>query len=144
MIRCHILQNLIWVCPDWLCSFDWALGIYELRDIDRLSRVAALSKLFLVPYLNGSTRKAENLLPVRANSFILEQTSFQKGLCVLESKQDITEFVFCKHLCVWVCVEGGGWGWGGGVGVAGWQLIIDIQWSKRSYLNWRVSCLGAR
>ena len=39
---------------------------------------------------NGSTLKGKNLLPLWANSFLLEQFLFQKGSGVQESKQEVT------------------------------------------------------
>ena len=41
----------------------------------------------------GSTLKGKSLLPLGANSFLLEKIQFQKGLCVQESKQEITKVV---------------------------------------------------
>ena len=37
----------------------------------------------------GSILKGKNLLPLGANSFVLEYIPFQKGLCVQESKQEV-------------------------------------------------------
>ena len=50
---------------------------------------ATLSNLFSPPSEKGSALKGKNLLPKGANSFFLEQTPFQKGLGVKESKQEI-------------------------------------------------------
>ena len=44
-------------------------------------------KIVLLPSIKGSTLKGKNLLPRGANSFLLEETPFQKGLGVQESKQ---------------------------------------------------------
>ena len=33
----------------------------------------------------------KNLLPEGANSFLIETTSFQKGNCLMESKQEVTK-----------------------------------------------------
>ena len=41
-----------------------------------------------------STLKGKNLLPLGANSFLLEHTSFQKRLVVQESKQEVSKVVF--------------------------------------------------
>ena len=59
----------------------------SLRGMDTLSGVATLSKLFCLPSEKGSTLKGKNLLPLGANSFLLEYTPFQKGLSVQVSKQ---------------------------------------------------------
>ena len=40
-----------------------------------------------------STLKRKNVLPLGANSFLLEQTSFQKGPVVQESKQEDTKWL---------------------------------------------------
>ena len=40
-----------------------------------------------------STLKGRNLLPMGANSFLLEKTPFQKGSSVQESKQEVTEVI---------------------------------------------------
>ena len=74
-----------------------------------------MASLFLVSFLNGSPRKGENLLPVRANSFVLDL--FSGGpLCTGEQTRYHRICLPCKN-CVCVCVEG----------VRGWQLTIDIQ-----------------
>ena len=43
-----------------------------LREIDTVSRELAVSKLFSLPSQKVSTLKGKNLLPMGANSFILE------------------------------------------------------------------------
>ena len=53
-------------------------------------------KIGLVPFWKGvcSKRKefqGKNLLPLGANSFLLEQTSFQKGLGMQASKKEVTK-----------------------------------------------------
>ena len=40
-----------------------------------------------------STLKGKNLLPIGANSFLLEKTTFQKEDCAQESKQEVTKVV---------------------------------------------------
>ena len=52
-----------------------------------------LSKLFYLPSEKVSTLKGKNLLPLGANSFLLEKTPFHKGLGVQESKKEITDNV---------------------------------------------------
>ena len=44
--------------------------------------------------LNWSTLKGMNLLPMGADSFLLELTLFHKWLNVLGSKQEVTNIVF--------------------------------------------------
>ena len=41
----------------------------------------------------GSTLTGKNLLPVGANSYLLEKTPFQKGIGVQERKQQVTKVV---------------------------------------------------
>ena len=43
-----------------------------LRGVDTLSRETTLSKLCLLPSEKGSFPKGKNLLPIVANSFLLE------------------------------------------------------------------------
>ena len=65
----------------------------NLGGIDTLSGVAILSKLFCLPSEKGSTLTGKNLLPMGANSFLLEWTPFQKGFGVQESKPKVTKVV---------------------------------------------------
>ena len=51
-----------------------------------------LSNCFCFPSEKGSSVR-NNFLPVGANSFNLEETSFRKGLDLLESKHDVTKIV---------------------------------------------------
>ena len=44
---------------------------------------------FCFPSEKRSTLKGRNLLPLGANFFLLEKTPFQKGIGVLESKQEV-------------------------------------------------------
>ena len=60
--------------------------------MDTHSGKATLSKLFCL-FETRSTLKGKNLLPRGANSFLLELTSFQKGLCVPKNKHDVTKVV---------------------------------------------------
>ena len=59
---------------------------------------STMSKLFFPPSENGSengsTLKGKNLLPKGANSYLLEQTLFLKGLDTRKSKQKVTKVVF--------------------------------------------------
>ena len=48
-----------------------------------------LSNLFYFPSEKGSSLKGKNLLPLGANSFLLEQIPFEKG--VQERKQEVTK-----------------------------------------------------
>ena len=69
----------------------------HLRGIDILSGELILSKRF-VRSEKGATLKEKNLLPLGANSFLLEQTPFQKELDVPELKQEVTKVVsLLKH-----------------------------------------------
>ena len=61
---------------------------------EALYRKLTLAILFLLLSEKGSTLKGKNLLPLGANSFLLEQTLFQKGTGVPESKQEVTKVVF--------------------------------------------------
>ena len=56
--------------------------------MNTLSRETTLSKLILLPSEKGSSLKGKNLLPLGANSILLEKTSFQKRICVQESKPE--------------------------------------------------------
>ena len=48
--------------------------------MDIFTGEVTLSKLFCLPSEKGSAVKAKNLLSLGANSFLLEQTPFQKGI----------------------------------------------------------------
>ena len=50
-------------------------------------------KMFLLPQWKGSIVKGNNLLPLGANSFLLEKTPFQKGIGVQEHKQEVTNII---------------------------------------------------
>ena len=52
-----------------------------LRGIGTLSDKETLSKLFCLLSEKGSSLKGKNLLPLRANSFLLEKTSFSERVC---------------------------------------------------------------
>ena len=57
-----------------------------------------MPKKFLLPTDKRSTLKGKNLLPLGANSFLLEWTLFQKGLGEQECKQEVTKVVsLVKH-----------------------------------------------
>ena len=56
--------------------------------MNTLSRETTLTKLILLPSEKRSSLKDKNLLPMGANSILLEKTSFQKRICVQESKQE--------------------------------------------------------
>ena len=58
-----------------------------LRGMDTLSMAATLLKSFWLSSINGSTLKGKNLLPLGANSFLLEETHFLKELDVQGSKE---------------------------------------------------------
>ena len=51
----------------------------NFKEIGTFSREATLSKLFCLLFEKGSTLKGKNLLPMGANSFLLEWTSFSEG-----------------------------------------------------------------
>ena len=53
-------------------------------------RVSNSVKTVLFPSEKGSPLKGNSLL-LGANSFLLEETPFQKGLCFIESKQKISK-----------------------------------------------------
>ena len=53
-----------------------------------LLRETNIYKLFCLPSKKGSTLKGKTLLPFGANSFLLEQITFQKGLAVRESETE--------------------------------------------------------
>ena len=63
------------------------------RGMDTLSGEVTLSKVFCLPSEKGSTLKGKNLLPVGANSFLLELIPFQKGFNLLEHKEEVTKVV---------------------------------------------------
>ena len=65
-------------------NFILSWAEYEKSFITSGLMSATLSKLFCLPSEMKSTLKEKNLLP----SFLLEKTSFQKGLSVQESKQE--------------------------------------------------------
>ena len=48
-------------------------------------------KQFCLLLKKGSTLKGKNLLPLGANSFLLEKTPFQKGPGLQESEQKVTK-----------------------------------------------------
>ena len=69
-----------------------ALEVSE-RGIVTPSRKATV-KMVLPPFLKGVySKKKKNLLPLGANSFLLEWTRFQKETDVQESKQEVTKVV---------------------------------------------------
>ena len=51
-------------------------------------------KFVLFPSEKGSAQKGKNLLPRGANSFLFQQTPFQKGLGAQESTQEVTKVAF--------------------------------------------------
>ena len=51
-------------------------------------------KTFCLPSEKGSTQKGKNLLPLGANSFLLELTPIRNGVDVQESKQEVTEIAY--------------------------------------------------
>ena len=61
--------------------------------MDTLSWETTLSKFFWLPSEKGSTLKGKSLLPMGANSFLLEQIHLQKGLVEQKSKQKIMKVV---------------------------------------------------
>ena len=65
--------------------------LLSLKGNDTCSRETTLLKLFW--FLSGkvSALKGKNLLPLGANSFLVEQTPFQKGLDVKKRKQEVTK-----------------------------------------------------
>ena len=74
--------------------FDVIISFFYLRETDTLLRETTLSILFLLTSEKGSTLKGKNLLPAMgANSFLLEQTTYQKANSIQESKQDLTKVV---------------------------------------------------
>ena len=60
--------------------------------MDTLSGEKTLLKMFCLPSKEVYA-KTINFLPLEANSFLREYTSFQKGIGVKESKQEIIEIV---------------------------------------------------
>ena len=76
------MRMLIWDISVYiyqLVSFFRGLDYY-IKWTDTLWGEVTLSKLFSFPYEKESTLKEKNLLPLGANSFLLEWTPFQKGL----------------------------------------------------------------
>ena len=68
--------------------------------MDTPSEEITLDKLCFTSLLEkGSTLKGENLLPLGANSLLLEWTSFQKGFAVWETKQEVTGLFPLLKLC---------------------------------------------
>ena len=59
----------------------WSYDRY-LRGTDTHSEETMLFKLVLPLSIKESTLKGKNLLPLEANSFLFEQTLFQRGLSV--------------------------------------------------------------
>ena len=60
-------------------------------------KCSTLTEFAPLPSKMESTLKGKNLLPREANSFLLEQTPFQKGLGTQESKTEVTKIVSCEH-----------------------------------------------
>ena len=52
-----------------------------------LSWETTLTKYIFLPFEKGSSLKEKNLLPLGANSFLLEKTPFQKGLSCSEANR---------------------------------------------------------
>ena len=61
-----------------------------------------MSKVFSSPSEKGSILQGKNLLPLGANSFLVELTPFQKGIVVQLNKQESLRLspsvVMAKHL----------------------------------------------
>ena len=53
--------------------------------------------IYFIPFRKGVYSNGKNLLPWGANSFLLEQTPFQKGLGVLGGKQEVTKVISLLH-----------------------------------------------
>ena len=70
-----------------LCIF---IFLY-LMGINTLLREVKIC--FCLPSEKESSLKGKNLLPLGANSFLLQLTTFQKGPCAQESKQEVIEVV---------------------------------------------------
>ena len=74
------------------------LGLALFKGIDPFSGVVPLPKQFSLPSEKDCALKGKNLLPVGANSFLLEQTPFQKETDVHESKQEVTDIVSLEKM----------------------------------------------
>ena len=71
-----------------------SICVDDLRGIDTLSGETALTKCFFyLPSEMGSTLKGKNLLPLGANSFLVEESPFQKGFVVQTNKQEVSKIV---------------------------------------------------
>ena len=84
LVRIHILRCLIWVYT--VCKGLSVTILRLIMVIDTL-QLRHLCQNFL---LKRGLLLKERLLPGGANSSILEQTPFQKGICVQLSKQNVT------------------------------------------------------
>ena len=65
----------------------------HFSESDALPRETTMIKLFSIPSEKWSALKGKNLLPLEANSFLSEQTPFQKGIAVHENKQEVSKVV---------------------------------------------------
>ena len=72
-----------------MCKFYLTLkgNGYTFRDGNSVKILSPVSE-------KGSALKGKNLLPLGANSFLLDETLFQKGLGMQESKKEVTKVVF--------------------------------------------------
>ena len=68
-----------------------------LRGIDIFSREITLSNLILSSSEKGSTLKGKNLLPVGANSFLLEETLFGMGLSTRKQPGSHRSYLPCEE-----------------------------------------------
>ena len=64
-----------------------------LSGMVTLSGEIILSRLLCLPSEKGFSLKGNNLLPLGANYFLLEETPYQRGFGHRESKQDVTAVV---------------------------------------------------
>ena len=72
----RVSENCMMKTVEPICTFVVKWNEYTFKECNSV-------KMFLFPSGKGSTLKGENLiLGFRANSFLLEQTPFQKGIGV--------------------------------------------------------------
>ena len=68
---CHISEKCFCICIGEVSDL-FILGFLCLRGMETISRVGNSFKIILAPFEKGSALKGKNLLPMGANSFLLE------------------------------------------------------------------------
>ena len=75
------------------------MSVKHLKESDNFSVEMTLSNMVCLPPEKGSTLKGKNVPPLGANSFLLEQTPFQKEFDVHESNQEVINVVSLANYC---------------------------------------------